>query len=86
MLNRETILSYLNETIVSENGKALKEEDTLSKSEIDSFGYALFWIAIEEQYGKCFPHDEVSTLDYKALTIQAIIDRIIDAQNNNTDL
>lgn len=86
MHTREAILAYINETITCENGKELTEENTLTQSEIDSFGYALFWIAIEEQYGKCFPHDEVSTLDYKTLTIQVIIDRIIDAQNNNTDL
>ncbi len=84
MFNRESILHYLNETIEAEHGKALHEDSTLSESEIDSFGYALFWLSIEEKYGKCFPSDEMRAFNYEALTIKVIIDRIIDAQNNIT--
>lgn len=82
MPSKESILNDLNEIIESENGKKLNLLDALSKSELDSFGYCLFWVSIEEKYGKCFPHDEISTLDYNTLTMQSIIDRIIDVQNN----
>jgi len=82
MYTRESILTYLNEVIKSENGNEVEEENILPESNMDSFGYAIFWLSIEQKYGKCFPHDEISKIDYKTLTIKAIIDRIIDAQNN----
>lgn len=81
-MDRKKILVYINETIKSENGNEVQEENILPDSNMDSFGYAIFWLSIEQKYGKCFTHDEISKIDYKTLTVKAIIDRIIDAQNN----
>jgi len=82
MNERDQILTSLNETIETEHGKPITEENVLSDSEIDSFGYAIFWLSIEEKYGKCFLNDEMRAFNYETLTIKAIIDRIINAQNN----
>lgn len=84
MNKRESILETINETIETEHGKPLAEDNVLSDSELDSFGYAIFWIAIEEKYGSCFSKEEVSGFNYHQIRIKSIIDRIIDVQNNNT--
>jgi len=84
MDKREQILAILNETIETEHGKPLYEENVLSDSELDSFGYALFWIAIEEQYGTCFSKEEVSAFNYHQILVRNIIDRIVHVKNNGT--
>ena len=83
MGKREEILAYLNETIETEHGKAVIEENVLSDSELDSFGYALFWIAIEEQYGQCFSKEEVRGFNYHQILVRDIIDRIVHVKNNS---
>lgn len=84
MNEREHILTNLNETIETEHGKHVTEENVLTDSELDSFGYALFWIAIEEQYGVCFSKEEVSGFNYHRILVRDIIDRIVHVKNNGT--
>lgn len=74
------IIEKVNEILVSENAKSLEDEnDLLIDSELDSFGYAILWIELDEEY-KCFPVEYVNEIDYDSYKLKDLIQRI---QNEN---
>lgn len=74
------IIEKVNEILVSENAKSLEDEnDLLIDSELDSFGYAILWIELNEEY-KCFPVEYVNEIDYDSYKLKDLIQRI---QNEN---
>ena len=44
-------LEFINKILTTENAKAIKEEDLLTNSELDSFGYAILFIELDEKFG-----------------------------------
>mgnify|MGYP000182763278 CR=1 FL=1 len=73
------IIEKVNEILVSENAKALEDENQLlTESELDSFGYAILWIELNEEY-KCFSVEYVNEIDYETYTLKDLIKRIEDA-------
>lgn len=80
-MNRQEILEFINEIIVEEHGNAVTEEQLLVECGIDSFGYAILWISINQKYGI----DEVKGIDskinYSTLLVSDVIDYIVTKDN-----
>ena len=76
-MNRQEILEFINNTIEEEHGNRLSEDNLLIESNMDSFGYAVFWLGINHEYSI----DEVkgidAGIDYSTLTVKNVIDYII---------
>lgn len=73
---------FINGVLEGEGAKSICLGDTLKNSDLDSFGYMLLWVALEERYGKILALDEIGAFDYEATTIDKLIQRIVDVQNN----
>lgn len=78
----EEVLKYINGVLSGEGAKSIGLNDTLKNSDLDSFGYMLLWVALEERYGKVFGMDDINALDYETMRIETLIQRIVDVQNN----
>ena len=76
-MNRRKIITFLNSVIEEEHGNKLKSKQLLVESNIDSFGYAVFWLGINHEYNI----DEVkgidAGIDYSTLTVKNVIDYVI---------
>ena len=89
---REDILATINKIIKEDfpcnwEFKEVAENDLLSDSNMDSFGYAMFWMNISQDY-KIVKEtgnedidnkariDYINWIDYKVYTVRDLIDRI----------
>ena len=89
---REEILEKINKIIKEDfpcnwEFKEIAENDLLSDSNMDSFGYAMFWMNISQDY-KIVKEtgnedidnkariDYINWIDYKVYTVRDLIDRI----------
>lgn len=68
-------LEFINKILTTENAKAIKEEDLLVTSELDSFGYAILFIELDEKFGG-FDKEYLNNIDYKTYTMKDLLDRI----------
>ena len=68
-------LEFINKILTTENAKAIKEEDLLTNSELDSFGYAILFIELDEKFGS-FDKEYLNNIDYKTYTMKDLLDRI----------
>ena len=68
-------LEFINKILTTENAKAIKDEDLLVTSELDSFGYAILFIELDEKFGG-LDESYVNTIDYKTYTMKDLLDRI----------
>ena len=89
---REDILKTINKIIKEDSPsnwefKEVAENDLLSDSNMDSFGYAMFWMNISQDYkivketgneeiDNKASIDYVNLIDYKVYTVKDLIDRI----------
>lgn len=72
----EEIQEFVNEILENENAKPLQNlDDLLIDSELDSFGYAILWIELQEKY-KCFSVEYVNEIDYEVYTLRDLVERI----------
>lgn len=74
-MTEQEILDELNEIIETEDGNSINAEDFVGSSGIDSFGFSMFIIEVDERYN-IWTQQEVEDMDYKNLTMQMVIDRI----------
>lgn len=77
-MTREEILKYINKVVKKEHGKPVTEDNCILDTELDSFSYAIFWLSLENKYGKFYTEEEVNKLDYSKTSIKTIIDKVID--------
>lgn len=77
-MTREEILKYINKVVKKEHGKPVTEDSCILDTELDSFSYAIFWLSLENKYGKFYTEEEVNKLDYSKTSIKTIIDKVID--------
>ena len=92
-MNREDILATINKIIEEDYDdtyypyEPLTEDNLLSDSNMDSFGYAMFWMNISQDYkivketgneeiDNKASIDYVNWIDYKVYTVKDLIDRI----------
>ncbi len=80
-MERLEIKNFVNKVIEREHGKELEENDLFTECQIDSFGYALLWLEIAQEY-KCVTVDYVNTIDYKTYRLIDLIDYI---ERNHND-
>lgn len=77
MQTREELLNEINKILVEENAKAIKEDDLLISSELDSFGYCVLFITISAEHNDCCENEYVNSIDFKTYKAKDLIDRII---------
>lgn len=75
-MNRQDILEFINEIILEEHGNVVTEDDLLTASEIDSFGYLEFWLSINHKYDVELKEIDAN-VNYKTLTVKQVIDFVI---------
>lgn len=80
---REDILSFINTTLQTEGCSIVDVNHTLRETGLDSFGYIILWMALEERYGHFILPLEMSDMDYDTTTIKEIIDRICNVKTDN---
>ena len=75
-MNRQEILEFINKIIEEEHGNPVTEDSLLTDSEIDSFGYAVFWLELNSNY----KIEEIKGLDegidYTTLKVSQVVDYI----------
>ena len=74
---RDAIKNDVNKIIKEEHGKEINFNNLLTDSEIDSFGYAMLFIPLDEKY-KCFDEKYLNSIDYKTYTLEDLCKRIED--------
>ena len=76
-MNREEYFNFINKVLVTENAKAIEEDNLLTDSELDSFGYAVLFITLEADLNlNCFEKEYLNSIDYKTYTMKDLLDRI----------
>lgn len=76
-MNRKEYLDFINNILVTENAKAIAEDNLLTDSELDSFGYAVLFITLEADLNlNCFEKEYLNSIDYKTYTMKDLLDRI----------
>lgn len=76
-MNRQEILEFINKVIEEEHGNPVTEHSLLIDSEIDSFGYAVFWLGIYHEYNIEEIKGIDAGIDYSTLTVKNVIDYVI---------
>lgn len=74
-MNREKILSYINEVIIDEEGKPVTEDNLLIDSEADSFGISMILISIDDRFN-IWTQEEMEAMDVTTLTVKEILDKV----------
>lgn len=77
-MRRYEIKKFINTILENENAKAINEDDLLIASELDSFGYAILFIELDEKYN-CFDKEYINNINYKTITLRDLCDRIENA-------
>ena len=80
-LTRQDVLDIINKIIEEELGEPLTEDQLLIDCNIDSFGYSMVWLGLNEKFTAYlleppFPGSIVDDLDYEKLKVSWIIDKI----------
>lgn len=79
-MTRKEILSKINGIIEEEHGNQVCEDNLLVDCNIDSFGYAMLWLGMENDIidnksdTKIFNKEYLKDIDYKTLKVSDVID------------
>ena len=76
-MNRQEILEFINKIIEEEHGNPVTEDSLLTDSEIDSFGYAVFWLELNSNYKIEEMKGLDEGIDYTALKVGQVIDYVV---------
>ena len=80
---RKEILEFINKIIEEEHGNLITEDSLLTDSEIDSFGYAMFWLSINQNYGIEEIKGIDNGIDYNTLLVSDVITYVITKDNKH---
>lgn len=80
---QEEILAFINTVLHEEGVSCAKPETTLKETRLDSFGYIILWMAIEERYGSVFSLYDISALNYETTTMAMLCETIAHAKINH---
>ena len=75
MYEKKQIKEEVNQILLRENAKSIDYENLLIDSELDSLGYAILWLTLEEKY-KCLNVEYVDAIDYKVYTLNDLIEKV----------
>lgn len=76
MISRDELLKEINKILIEENAKPIKEDDLLISSELDSFGYTVFFFQLDEKFD-CFNNRYVISINFNEYIGKDLIDRIV---------
>ena len=76
-MERVDVLNYINKVIKKERGTEVTEDNVLTDSKLDSFSYAIFWLSLENKYGK-FYGDELEKIPMSELKVSQVIDKVVE--------
>ena len=84
-MTRKEYFDIINELIASEYGKPLRtEEDKLINAELDSFGYTILFVTLDNEYNYFYDIKDkqniFETINFKEITIKEIIDKLIETE------
>lgn len=82
-MNRQDILEFINEIILEEHGNVVTEDQLLTECGIDSFGYAILWISINQKYDIEEVNGIDSKINYNTLLVSDVINYIITKDNKH---
>ena len=78
MFSRAEVLAFINTVIEDNHGNIVTEGTIVRESGIDSFGFAVLFLELDEEY-ECFSAEYVDKM-YKTLsndvTVKELIDRV----------
>ena len=80
---RKEVLEFINKIIEEEHGNSITEDSLLTDSEIDSFGYAMFWLSINQNYGIEEIKGIDNGIDYKTLLVSDVITYVTTKDNKH---
>ena len=80
---RKEVLEFINKIIEDEHGNSITEDSLLTDSEIDSFGYAMFWLSINQKYGIEEIKGIDNGIDYNTLLVSDVITYVITKDNKH---
>jgi len=78
MKSREEVLGFINDIIVDNQGEISSEDTVVRESGIDSFGFAVLFLELDDEYD-CFDNKYTSSLSSEfteSMTIGFLIDRV----------
>lgn len=78
MLLEDEVKEFVNKIIRREGDKDSKEigfADLLTKSNLDSFAYAVLWLELDDKYG-CFNVLKINDIDYKTYKLKDVVEAI----------
>lgn len=76
-MNRAELKDFINKILVTENAKAIEESNLLTDSGLDSFGYAILFITLEEDLNfNCFNKEYLNSINYETFKLKDLLDRI----------
>ncbi len=75
MITREEALAFLNEVIEDNHGTAVTEDVAVLDIDIDSFGFAVLFLELEEEFD-CDLGKLEKTEELKGLTVKELLDRV----------
>lgn len=76
-MTRIEYFDFINKVLVTENAKAIKEDELLKDSNLDSFGYAILFITLQEDLNlNCFEKEYLNSIDYETFKMKDLLDRI----------
>lgn len=84
-MTRKEILDKINQIIEEEHGVEVTEESLLTDCDIDSFGYALLWLGLENDIVKTpedvkiFSREYTDSIDYSVYKVCEIVDKLEEA-------
>lgn len=76
-MTRIEYFDFINKVLVTENAKAIKEDELLKDSNLDSFGYAILFITLQEDLNiNCFEKEYLNSINYETFKMKDLLDRI----------
>jgi len=83
----EEVLDFINTTIREEKGSRVTIASKLIDSELDSFGYTVLFLELDEKYGYFsdipVEVDPFSTIDFPTISVEEMITKCL---SNNTTI
>lgn len=77
MTTQDEVLEFLNKKIREEHGNRVSMQSIWSDAELDSFGTTMVLADMDGEY-ECFPRDWFSTIEWETLTINDIVERVVN--------
>lgn len=76
MYSREEVFEFLVDVLENNDATNTNEDTLLVDTGIDSFGVAMVFLEMDNQY-KCFPKEYEEHVDYTKYTVSDLVDQVV---------